>query len=89
MRRLYHNNLLDDSVYVMDLLQYPNGVRLVRYRAAEDPMHADTVLTTRQYTGQQLGNLHPKGSRKPARKSEVSSRRQPSPRNAEVNIDLI
>jgi hypothetical protein len=51
---LYWNNLRNDVLYVIDLVQKPSGVRMIRFRTPDDPKHEHTALTTEPVMGHRL-----------------------------------
>ena len=61
---LYWNNLQGDRSYVIDLVQLPTGVRMVRYRDEAQPPHEYTALSTVPCVGSVLKAL--------GRKQEIS-----------------
>lgn len=58
---LYWNNLQDDVFYVIDLVQLPTGIRMIRFRRVEDSAHDHTALTTEPRLGRELKSLGREG----------------------------
>lgn len=54
---LYWNNLQSDLLYVIDLVQLPTGIRMIRFRKAEESPHEHTALTTEPRRGRELTAL--------------------------------
>jgi hypothetical protein len=54
---LYWNNLRDDVQYVIDLVQLPTGIRMIRFRKANDLPHEHTALRTEPRPGRELKAL--------------------------------
>ena len=46
--------LESETLYVMDLLQWEDGMRAVRFREPHDPPHLKAVLHSKPYAGQRL-----------------------------------
>jgi len=48
------DELGDAHLYVIDLIQYPDGLRRIRLRRETDEPHRSAVLRTKPYTGANL-----------------------------------
>jgi len=51
---LYWGGLEDATFYVIDLIQLPDGSRGLRFRKPNEPVHENTVLQSKLYTGSRL-----------------------------------
>jgi hypothetical protein len=53
-RMLYWGRLEDATLYVIDLIQLPDGTRGIRFRKPDEPVHDNTVLQSRPYAESRL-----------------------------------